>query len=173
MNRRGPRSVPTNLLLLRGSRRAKRPEEPQSGALPVAMPSELVSDPLAAEEWTRTVVPAIESGQLQVTDRALAIAHCVVWSQWRLQLAEARTKPMIVATGTKVRKLPDGSTETKGGHPIPNPAQGMANTSLKILKGLDELLGFSCTSRVRVHVPGGKRSKLEQFEERFVLPKRA
>ena len=167
MRKGGPKPVPTNILLMRGSRRAKRPEEPQSGALPVAVPPELLSDPVAVDEWTRTIVPAIESGQLQVTDRALVIAHCAIWSQWRLQLAEARMRPTIMTTGTKTIRHADGSVETIGGRPIRNPAQGMADVSVKMLARLDTELGFSCTSRTRVQVPGRKKSKLEQFEQKF------
>ena len=168
MRKGGPKPVPTNILLMRGSRRAKRPEEPRSGSLPAAVPAELLSDPVAVEEWTRTIVPAIDSGQIQVTDRALVIAHCAIWAQWRLQLAEARTRPTIMTTGTKTIRHADGSVETIGGRPIRNPAQGMADTTLKILAALDAELGFSCTSRTRVRVPGAKKSKLEQFEQKFL-----
>ena len=171
MNKGGPKPVPTNILLMRGSRKAERPDEPQSGALPVAVPAELSADPVAVEEWNRTVVPAIESGQLQITDRPLVVAHCVIWSQWRMQLAEARTRPAVVTTGVKTIRHQDGSIETQGGRPIRNPAQGMADISLKMLRAIDSELGFSCTSRTRVHAPRPKLSKLEQFERKFAIPK--
>lgn len=139
MKGRKPKPTAEKLLTGNPGKRPLNDREPQYGPLPVDVPIEL-TDPEAVAEWQRTVVPAITKGQIQTTDRVLAIAHCELWATWRSQVALAARNPHVVATKT--------------GHPMPNPARGMANTTLKLLGKVDSELGFSPTSRSRIAVGG-------------------
>ena len=136
----------------------KRPinaAEPQPAALEAACPS-VLTDAAARLEWDRAIVPAIAIGQVTAADRALAVAHCELWSTWLAQLAEAIKRPHVVAVG-------------KHKYPTPNPARIMANKTLQLLAGVDEKLGFSPTSRAKVQTrgPGSTRATLDKQRARF------
>src|SRR5215831_21031603 len=140
---RGPKPTPTVLKLLRG-KPGHHPinlDEPMPGALEQDVPRELEPDAEAAAEWTRAIVPAIAIGQITAADRTLAIAHCVLWSTWRSQIAAAAAGTMTIKAG-------------RTGYEIPNPARVMANKTLTLLAGIDEKLGFTPTSRGRIQVKG-------------------
>jgi P27 family predicted phage terminase small subunit len=137
-------------------RRPLNAEEPQPDALPVAVPAELVGNVEAVAEWNRVIVPAIEIGLITASDRAVAIAHCDLWSVWRSQLAEANSGPHIVHVGPNK-------------HPTPNPARGIANSTFQLLRSVDVELGFTPSSRSRVKAdPRSKRRKtaVEAFRAR-------
>lgn len=137
---RGRKPTPTVLKLLNGNpgKRAINSDEPKPDQLDEAVPAEL-DDPVAAEEWTRTIVPAIERGQITEADRVLAIAHCELWATWRSQIAAAAKHAHVVAVG-------------KNSHPMPNPARTMANKTLQLLTKIDAELGLTPSSRSRVRV---------------------
>jgi P27 family predicted phage terminase small subunit len=111
-------------------------QEPNPDALDTACPIEL-SDPEAAKEWARVIVPAIERGQITMDDRVFAVAHCELWATYLSQLIDAAKHPHVVAVGQHK-------------YPTPNPARVMANKTLLILAKVDAELGFSPTSRTRV-----------------------
>ena len=134
----GRKPVPTVLKVLRGTLRADRlnHDEPQPAPLDDDCPPELV-DPVARAEWTRRIVPAIAAGHVTSADRALAIAHCEVWASRRSQLVDAARAAHVVAVGAQQT-------------PAPNPAFGMAASSLRLLLKIDAELGFLPSSRTRV-----------------------
>jgi P27 family predicted phage terminase small subunit len=136
---RGRKPIPTVLKLLRGNpgKRAINRREPRPGPLTAEVPAEL-TDEVARAEWTRTIVPAIATGQITAADRGVAILHCRLWADWWGMLAEAATiGNHIIHTSLKK-------------YPIPNPARGMANTTLGYLLKVDMELGLSPVSRSRV-----------------------
>lgn len=145
---RGRKPTASVLKILRGNpgKRPINPDEPQPNTLEIECPPELL-DPVAQAEWNRTIVPAIGLGHVTAADRSLAIAHCELWATWQSQLAEAIKHPHIIAAG-------------KNKYPMPNPARSMANKTLQLLTQVDEKLGFSPTSRSKVHasVRSGKKS---------------
>lgn len=153
---RGRKPTPTVLKLLRGNpgRRRIDPTEPMPERMDTDCPAEL-SDRDAAEEWERTIVPAINLGHVTVSDRVLAIAHCDLWATWRSQLADAARHAHVVAAG-------------KNQYPTPNPARGMANKTLQLLIKVDQELGLSPVSRSRVSVDRGAKAKnrVEKFRAR-------
>ena len=135
---RGRKPTPRALKLLRGNP-GKRPinqAEPQPGALSPKCPKELV-DVVARREWTRTIVPAIATGQITAADRVMAIAHCELWATWRSQLADACRHAHVIAVGEQH-------------YPTPNPARGMSNKTFLLLARVDTELGFTPSSRSRV-----------------------
>jgi P27 family predicted phage terminase small subunit len=136
---RGRKPTPTVLKLLRGNpgKRKIDAREPKPGVLSVDMPNELTETDAQAE-WIRTIVPAIQRGQVTAADRVFAIAHCELWATWRSQLADAARHPHVVSAGKNSQ------------HPMPNPARGMANKTLQLLAKVDAELGFTPTSRSRV-----------------------
>jgi P27 family predicted phage terminase small subunit len=137
---RGRKPKPTVLKLLHGNpgKRKINDKEPMPAPLPDACPPEL-TDGDAQQEWARTIVPAIARGQITSADRVFAIAHCDLWATWRSQLADASRHAHVVAAG-------------KSGHPMPNPARGMANKTLMLLAKVDAELGLTPVSRSRVRV---------------------
>lgn len=151
---RGRKPTPTVIRLLRNNP-GKRPinvDEPIPDGLATECPEEL-TDPVARETWTRTIVPAINRGQVTSGDRENAIGYCALWAQWRSQDAEASRHPHVVASGPSK-------------HPIPNPARGMANkTWLMFCKTSAELgLTPSSRSRVTVNKAGRQMSAVEKFK---------
>jgi P27 family predicted phage terminase small subunit len=150
---RGRKPTPTVLRMIRGNP-GKRPinlNEPKPDGLSVQVPDEL-TDPVAIEEWNRTIVPAIEIGQIAASDRAFAIAHCELWATWRSQIADASRHPHVVAAG-------------KNKYPTPNPARTMANKTLQLLAKVDAEIGFTPSSRSRVTAL--KKSGANKRKERF------
>lgn len=148
---RGRKPKPNVVKFLTGNpgRRRLNENEPKPGALSSACPEFLTGE--AASEWNRTIVPAIETGQITAADRAGAIAHCELWATWREQLEEAAKHSHVVAVGPNK-------------HPMPNPARTMANKTLQLLLKTDAELGCTPSSRSRVKVEHGRTtSRLDQF----------
>jgi P27 family predicted phage terminase small subunit len=139
---RGRKPKPTVLRMVQNNpgKRPINPDEPVPDALQVDCPEEL-TDPVAQQEWRRVIVPAIERGQITSADRTFAIAHCELWATWQSQLLEASRHAHVIAAGPSK-------------YPTPNPARMMANKTLLLLTKVDAELGFSPTSRTRVHAPG-------------------
>jgi phage terminase small subunit len=136
---RGRKPKPTVLKLMNNNpgRRPLNASEPTPEALDAERPTELGDDPVALQEWTDRIVPAIERGQITSAERIVAISHCLLVSTWLSQLADAARHPHIVASGPHK-------------HPIPNPARGAANKTLLLLLRVDEQLGLTPSSRSRV-----------------------
>jgi P27 family predicted phage terminase small subunit len=133
----GRKRIPTVLHLLRGNpgKRALPKDEPVPEALPTDVPPEL-DDPVAIEEWNRTIVPAINIGIIGESERSMAIGHCDMFATWRSQVTEARKHPHIVAG--------------RGGQPVGNPLRKEANKTYLLLIKTDSELGLSPASRSRV-----------------------
>jgi len=140
---KGPRPLPTVLKILRGNPggRPLNTREPHPGALAIYTPPELFRDRAACLEWKRTIIPAIQTGQITAADRAMAVGYCLLWSTWRSQLETASLHPHVVAVG-------------KAHHPIPNPARVMANKTYLLLVKTAAELGLTPSSRSRVTVSG-------------------
>jgi P27 family predicted phage terminase small subunit len=139
---RGRKPKPSVLRMVQNNP-GKRPvnhDEPIPPALESSCPQELI-DPIARREWDRAIVPAVERGQVTSADRTLAIAHCELWATWQSQLLDASRHAHVIAAGPS-------------NYPTPNPARIMANKTLQLLTKVDAELGFTPTSRTRVHVPG-------------------
>lgn len=136
-----------------GKRKINR-EEPQHAALDPEVPEEIAGVPIAREEWERSIVPAIKVGHISSADRVMAIAHCSLYAQWREQMTLAATHPEIIAVGPN-------------NHPMPNPARGMANKSLLLLRQVDSELGFTPSSRSRVKVDKSKTGRIMSPVEAF------
>lgn len=133
--------------------------EPVPARLDATCPDELASDPVAAKEWERGIVPAIEIGQVTAADRVLAIAHCTLWSTWQSQLAAANDLNAHIILAGPNR------------YPTANPARGMANKTLLMLARIDAELGFSPTSRSRVQATPrakGAASAIEQQKAEYL-----
>jgi P27 family predicted phage terminase small subunit len=150
---RGRKPVPTLLKFARGNpgHRKINSNEPQPCELSSVCPPEL-EDPIAQQEWERTIAPAIETGQITAADRSMAIAHCELWATWRSQLADAARHPHVVSAG-------------KNKYPMPNPARMMANKTFLLLAKVDAELG--CTPSSRSRVTSVKKSTADKKKERF------
>ena len=117
---RGRKPQPTTLKVLRGNpgRRPLNPEEPIVDALDLAVPPELHGDACAQAEWTRTIAPAIQRGQVTAGDRAIAIAHCAIWSLWQAQHAQVkpeapRTLKLLVSVDVELGLTPSSRSRVK------------------------------------------------------------
>lgn len=137
---KGRKPTPTVLRILRGNpgHRPINTSEPDTHPLPTACPKEL-TDAAAVAEWKRMIVPAIETGHITLADRTMAIAHCELFATWQAQIVEARQHPFITAAG-------------KNEYPMPTPVRTMAMKTLLLLARIDSELGFTPSSRSRVHL---------------------
>jgi phage terminase small subunit len=128
---RGRKPVPTALKVLRGNP-GKRPinrDEPAPPPLDRRVPADLGDDDEAKREWRRTISPAIGTGQITSADRVVALAHCLLWSTWRAQLADAALHPHSA-----------------------NPSRLSANKTFALLVRVDAELGLTPSARSRVKV---------------------
>lgn len=143
---RGPKPIPTLIKLARGNpgKRKLNRREPKPGPLDPTPPVELLDD-AAKAEWTRTIAPAIATGQITAADRSMAIAHCDLWAVWRSQLAEAARDPHVKPAGPN-------------DYPMASPVRAMAHRTFTLLIRVDAELGLTPTSRSRVTVPGGVKA---------------
>lgn len=140
----GPRRQPTVLRLMRGNpgKRRLNHQEPRPGPLAADCPPEL-TDPVARAEWDRVAPGLISSGQVTTVDRAMLIGYCQKWAQWQAIETAAAVHPFIV-------KGPHG-------HPIPNPALGLAFKAYNLLLRSAAELGMTPSARSRVQVaPSGE-----------------
>lgn len=133
---RGRKPKPNALKLLAGNP-GKRPIKEE-----IALPSELPEcpdhlDDRAEREWDRITKLLANTGLIKQTDQAVLAAYCMCYSRW--QDAESQLRK----TGA-VLKSPNGM-------PIQNPYLQIANKALAQLKQFMVELGFSPTSRARVH----------------------
>ena len=78
---------------------------------------------------------------MTVVDRAVLIAYCEKFAQWRALEAAAAGQDFII-------KAPSG-------YPIPNPAIGMANRALALMLKTAAELGITPSSRSRIAVQPG------------------
>lgn len=132
------RPTPAKLKLLRGNpgHRKINHQEPRPEPLSTDVPPEL-THPVAIEEWQRTIAPAIPTGHIRSSDRALAIVHCQLWAQWRRQIELADQSPDVAPNG-------------KHGYLMANPARVMANRTAQLLRSVDGDLGLTPSTRARV-----------------------
>lgn len=152
------RPTPTNLRILRGNpgRRPINHDEPQPPALAPDVPEELIDDVVAADEWRRVIVPAIDAGIITAADRAVAIGYAEAFSQWREAVREAAGTPLVVLLG-------------RNNYPAPNPARTAAAGAFKALRAAAAELGLTPSSRSRVTAdPSAKRriSAVEAFKQK-------
>lgn len=143
---RGRKPQPTALKVLRGNP-GKRPinrDEPTPPPLDRRVPADLGDDDdEARREWRRTIAPAIGTGQITSADRAMAVAHCLLWSTWRSQLADAALHPHAS-----------------------NPSRLGANKTFALLVRVDAELGLTPSARSRVKVAAA-REQVDPVETRF------
>jgi P27 family predicted phage terminase small subunit len=143
---RGRKPVPTALKILRGNpgQRPLNLNEPQPEALEAKVPPELAAldDKEARKEWRRTIVPAIERRQITAADRAVALAHCLLWAEWRRLALEAAVSPTVIIG--------------EDNRPHSNPLRRMAHQTLEKLLRVDVELGLTPSSRSRVKVTDAK-----------------
>lgn len=77
-------------------------------------------------------------------DRALAVAHCLLFATWCDQLEAAAKHPHVIAHKNRLTK---------------NPARASANQTLTLLVKIDSELGLTATSRSRVRISEGTGAK--------------
>ena len=134
---KGRKPVPTALKLLRGNPGCRRLNmaEPQHPVLPPDCP-DVLTDPLARQEWDRIAPLLIRQGHVTVVDRATLIGYCHKYAQWQALEVDAAKHAFVV--------------KTPGGHPIPNPALRLANQTFNLLLKAAAELGITPSARSRV-----------------------
>src|SRR5262245_34316505 len=138
MGARGPAPTPTELLSLRGSRRAAgRKGELRPPACAPSCPGWLV--PEAKREWRRAVKQLLALGILAEIDRALLAAYCEAWAEFAAVSADLEKTSRLV--------------ETDKGNVIQSPLVGIRNRAAERLLRLAAQFGMSPAARTRINAP--------------------
>jgi len=77
-------------------------------------------------------------------------AYCVAWSTWKDATQQIRRFGMVIKTGGKTTKGPDGKETTTPGYPMQSPYISIANKAMAAMKGLMTEFGMTPSSRNRV-----------------------
>ena len=158
---RGRKPKPTQQKILEGNpgRRPLNDAEPQMPE-PIAdvfdaVPVELASDRVAANEWTRLAPMLRKARQVTLAERGALIALCQQWSRYLEAHENASIAGMVVAAPS--------------GFPMVNPFIPIANKALGNCRQLWAELGLTPTSRTRVTAAGGAdvTDEFAEFDELF------
>jgi P27 family predicted phage terminase small subunit len=132
---RGRKPTPTKLLLLRGSRRAKRRQgEPQPAQTLPDPPEHL--GPVAQAEWQRLAPELHRIGVLTMADRATMAAYCQIYERW--VYAEKYIQEQLVMVDKPTGRL------------VTNPLVRIAARSLDLMLRYMVELGLTPSSRVKL-----------------------
>ena len=144
MGKRGPKKTPTNILRLRGSRRADdRPKnEPQPRRGMPEPPDYLQGEALA--EWHRKAELLYEQGTLTLVDDTILAAYCLAYELMLVALEECRKE------GQDKLKI---ITKTVNCNTIQFPALGVYRTALKDMIKFAAELGMTPSGRTGINVP--------------------
>lgn len=130
MGKRGPRPLPTAVLELRGSWKAKtRTGEPQPEG--EAIPPDWLDD-IAKEEWNRLAPELKRLGLLRSLDQTAFALYCDLFSCWRRASAELEKTGRYYQSGD-LQKL----------HPLSNVVDQLATRLMAMMKE------FGCTPSAR------------------------
>jgi len=138
MGARGPAAQPTKLRLLRGNP-GKRPvneAEPQPRAVAPEPPAFLKRE--ALEQW-RYIAPELERlGLLTIVDGAALAAYCQAYQRWIQAERNVNKNGLVLGGGTRYAQ--------------PNPAVGIAQKSMQLLRAFAAEFGLTPASRSRISV---------------------
>lgn len=139
--RRGPAPTPTDILALRGSKRANRPNEPRPGKGDPGTPPQL-SDK-AAEVWPQLLEQIKGVGTLAVTDGFPLARYCELFVRWWKAAA------FLAERGeTYVLKDDKGNVRCI----MPFPQVSIVNSLSNELRRLEAEFGLTPASRTRIQV---------------------
>lgn len=147
----GRKPTPTALRLLRGNptkRAFNRFEPPTEPLQQMSAPAWLAGEQLA--KWHDVTRELADAGMLSTAYRDVITVYCVAWARWRTALQK------LVEFGDLI-KAP------RSGLAIPSPYLGIANKAQHDMLQAQAEMGLTPTSRTRVKVSGGQKSKLEKF----------
>lgn len=146
--KRGPAPTPTNILKLRGSRRADRPKEPKPPKGPGRCPSWLSKDAKAV--WRQMVVILKAMNVLTVADGNALIRYCEYWVRWRKCEEFVRQYGLSFPQKRVVGKGENQTTEVIGFQPFPEATE--RHRLEKCLHQLEAEFGLTPAARTRIQV---------------------
>ena len=150
--KRGPKPLPTQLKLARGSRRVTDHLEPKPQVVRPTRPAHLSRT--ARSEWDR-IAPELERlGLLTKLDRAALAAYCQAYGRWVMAEKEAAVHGLVV--------------KTKDGNLIQNPYLSIANKAMRQMHEFLVEFGMSPSARTRVAVT--PRTDPDNDKQRFFKP---
>lgn len=141
----GRRPTPTHLKILAGNP-GKRPlpkEEPKPEIVAPDPPEWLEGE--ALREWDRIVPELLKLKLISELDRTGVVAYCVAYDRYVSANMDIRTLGSIIIT--------------TNGNIIQNPAVGIANTSVDIMRKFLIEFGMTPASRTKVSTPGKPKAK--------------
>ena len=153
---RGRKPKPTEVKRLTGNP-GKRPlntDEPQLPPISdafIAVPRELLADPIASEEWTRLASMLRERKVVTEGDRGALLALCQQWSLYQQAVQKCAEKGMVVMAPS--------------GYPIVNPYLGIANKAIDKCTKLWVELGLTPSSRSRVTTDKSVKPEADPFAQ--------
>jgi len=149
---RGRKPTPRVLRILLGNpgRRPLGPDEPTPPVVPETQAAPDWLDDGAKVEWGRLAPMLVREGVLTEMDLDALTAYCVAWSTWKDATQQIRRFGMVIKTGGKTTKGPDGKETTTPGYPMQSPYISIANKAMAAMKGLMTEFGMTPSSRNRV-----------------------
>ena len=141
----GRRPTPTKLKVISGNpgHRPLPQDEPQPEIKQPDPPEWLSGE--ALREWNRVVPELFKLKLISEIDRSGIVAYCVAYGQYVRAQGDIKTLGAIIVT--------------TNGNIIQNPAVGIANTSVDIMRKFLIEFGMTPASRSKVSAPGKKKAK--------------
>ena len=150
MGKRGPKKMPTNILKLRGSRRAddrpKNEPQPEQG---IPAPPEFLQGK-ALEEWHRKAPMLYDQGTLTLIDDMTLAAYCLSY-QLTCEALELCQNP----TTKKMNLI----AKTTNGNFIPYPALSIYKTALRDMVKFAAEFGMTPSARTGINVVDRKERR--------------
>jgi len=151
---RGPSKTPTAILKIRGSRRAKRPQEPRPEIERPACPQWLGAD--ARTAWRELVPRLMALKVLTAIDRNPLARYCTLWARWR-------KLSLILQQQPEVYELTNDKGQVRCWQQ--RPEVSIVNQLSQLLLRLEQEFGLTPAARPRIQVEGGKDQKQDPLLE--------
>jgi len=150
MGKRGPKKTPTNILKLRGSRRAEdRPKNQPKPKQGMPKPPDFLQGK-ALEEWYRKAQMLYEQGTLTLIDDTALGAYCLAYGL----MCEALELCQNKKTG-KMNLI----AKTVNGNFVQYPALGIYRTALRDMMKFAAEFGMTPTGRTGINIPEKQTKK--------------
>jgi P27 family predicted phage terminase small subunit len=158
MAKRGPKKLPTKILIDRGSRRvADRPKNEPKPTMGIPDPPDFIKPfPIAMEEWYRKVKLLQEQGTLAKIDDTMLGAYCLQYA-------------LMCDAAAKIHNAKDNGfnmlVKTKNKNIVQSPILGIMNQATIKVERLAAEFGMSPSARSSINVPERIKTKQTKSEQ--------
>lgn len=151
MGKRGPKKLPTNILILRGSRRVEdRPKNEPKPRQGMPNPPEILKGE-ALDEWNRKAPLLYEQGTLTLIDNSALAAYCISWALMCAALKLCEEDKLIETA--------------KNGSPKKSPIVSILRGAYNDMVRLAAEFGMTPSGRANINVPIEHKDKLTEAQQ--------